>query len=102
MAYWYGWVLFLIVFANLKYLKIDPFNIPKIARLTLVIRGMFGVLANIFYNISMTYIPFSKASVLFWTNPMWIALLGRFFLGEKLSYFDWGACFLAFFGILLI
>lgn len=102
MAYWYGWALFILVFATFKKLKIDIFDIKKEARITLIIRGTIGVSANICYLISLTMISMSKASVLFWTNPLVIALLGRYLLKEKLSYYDWAACLLAFMGILLI
>ena len=65
-------------------------------------RGTVGVLANCLFNMSLLLIPLSKASVLFWTSPIIVALLGRVFLKEKLTIFDWVACFLAFLGILLI
>jgi len=102
MAYGYGWALFLIVYTNMRFLKIDPFEIPVKIRKTLILRGIVGVLANTCFNLAMTLIPMSKASVLFWTSPMVVAFLGRCFLNEKLSYFDYSACFMAFLGILLI
>eukprot|EP00347_Sterkiella_histriomuscorum_P016188 403354149 len=108
MAYWYGIALTILVILTFKYLKLDFLSVPKTfngdnsIRWTLLIRGTVGVCANIAYNISMTMISMSKASVLFWTNPIVIALLGKFLLKEKLTYFDWAACFMAFCGILLI
>ncbi|CDW78650.1 membrane protein [Stylonychia lemnae] len=102
LAYWYGWLLFLVVYANMRYQKIDTFSMSKEAIPTLILRGTIGVCANICFNIALQLISMSKASVLFWTNPIIIAILGRVFLKEKLTYFDWIACFLAFIGVLLI
>ena len=102
MAYWYGMVLLVFVLANMKWLSIDPFSIPVKARKTLLMRGVIGMIANCLFNMSMQLIPMSKASVLFWTSPIVVALLSRAFLKERLSLFDWLACFLAFLGIVLI
>ena len=102
MAYWYGIALFIMVFLTAKRLNLDVFSFSKESRATLFLRGTIGMAGNIFYNISLTFISMSKASVLFWTNPIVIAFLGKFFLGEKLTYYDWAACFLAFLGIIMI
>ena len=102
MAYGYGWTLFLIIYANMRYLKIDVFAIPIELRKTLILRGIVGFTTNICFNVALTLIPMSKASVLFWTSPMVVAILGRCFLNERLTSFDYAACLMAFIGILLI
>ncbi len=57
---------------------------------------------NVVYIISMEYISFSEATVIYWTSPVFTALGARYFLKENLSSFDWIAVVVAFFGILLI
>jgi len=44
----------------------------------------------------------TKATILFWTNPIFVALYSRIFLKERLSIFDWVAIFLAFIGVVLL
>lgn len=53
-----------------------------------VLIGLFqtvGVMSLLFY--SMRTISASTAAILLFTNPIWVALLGRFFLGESLHRF---------------
>jgi drug/metabolite transporter (DMT)-like permease len=40
--------------------------------------------------------------VIHWTNPVFTALAARFYLKERLSYYDWIGVFVSFLGILLI
>lgn len=47
-------------------------------------------------------IDLSKAAVLFWTNPMFTALFAYYFLGEKITPFDWAAITLMIIGIVVI
>ena len=51
---------------------------------------------------SLKFIPFSKASVFFWMSPVFTALIAHYLLHEKLTIYDWGAVFIAFFGIIII
>ncbi len=50
----------------------------------------------------MNFITFSEATVIFWSNPVFTAIGARFYLGERLTNYDWIACFVAFFGILMV
>jgi len=102
LAYWYGWVLLLLIFLSMKKIGVDIFAIPKECIPTVIMRGTVGVCSNISFNIALQFISMSKTSVLFWTNPIIIAILGRIFLKEKLTYYDWSAVIIAFIGVLLI
>jgi drug/metabolite transporter (DMT)-like permease len=51
---------------------------------------------------SIQLLELSKAAVIFWTNPMIIAVIAYLTLKERLTKFDVLAIILAFFGILLI
>jgi drug/metabolite transporter (DMT)-like permease len=60
------------------------------------------MISNVAYLVSMSFITFSEASVIFWTNPVFTAIGARYYLYECLSTFDWAAAIIAFLGILLI
>ena len=83
-------------------LKIDLFNVPKTARFPLLVRGIIGASCNAFAILALSYISLSKGQVLIQTISIFTALLSRFVLKEWLSYYDWGACFIAFFGVVLV
>ena len=59
-------------------------------------------MCNLSFLVSLLYISFSKASVLYWTCPIFTALMSKFYLNERLSYFDWVAAITAFIGIIII
>ena len=64
--------------------------------------GLMGFLGITSYYLSVQYIDFSKAAVLYWTNPMATALLSYFWLKEAISFVDWVAIACTFAGILFI
>jgi drug/metabolite transporter (DMT)-like permease len=88
--------------ATMKLLKEDLYPIPKKIRTTYIVRCVVGMMCNLTFLLSLKFIPFSKASVLFWTSPVFTAILAHYYLHEKLSYYDWGAVLVAFIGILII
>ncbi len=60
-------------------------------------RGLFGFAGNIFVNYAIKMIPLSKFTVLFYTNPFFIALFGWMVLKERITLYDMlgiGATFL--------
>jgi drug/metabolite transporter (DMT)-like permease len=60
------------------------------------------MICNLSFLLSLKFIPFSKASIFFWTSPVFTAIIAHYHLKEHLSIFDWAAVFIAFFGILII
>ncbi len=86
----------------MKYLKADLFPLPKGVRGTYIIRCVVGMMCNLTFLFSLQFISFAKASVLFWTSPVLIAVFAFLYLGEQLSKYDWAAVFIAFFGLLMI
>lgn len=65
-------------------------------------RCVLAMVSNVAYLISMNFISFSEATVIFWSNPVFTAIGARYYLGERLTYYDWVACFIAFVGILMV
>ena len=86
----------------MKYLKADLFPLPKEVRGTYLLRCIIGMMCNLSFLFSLQFIPFAKASVIFWTMPVFTALFAFLYLGEKLSVYDWGAVVIAFIGLLII
>ena len=80
----------------------DHMEVPKDLRVTVMLRAItgFGGIAGYFTATKLTSL--SKATVLYWMNPIFTALYARIFLKEKLSYYDWAAIFLSFGGVVLL
>ena len=83
-------------------MKKDLLDVPKDLRLTLLVRGVFGVLGHIFLITSLYFLEISEAAVIFWIHPMMIAIFANIALKESITKYDWIAIFLAFIGIFLI
>ena len=80
----------------------DHMEVPQDLRVTVLLRAVtgFGGIAGYFTATKLTSL--SKATVLYWMNPIFTALYARIFLKETLSCYDWAAIFLAFAGVVLL
>ncbi len=114
ITYWTGVSCFFSMFILMKYLESrtpmdqrggrpsrDIFKVPKEARLPLILRGIFGFTANITGAIAVRLIPLAKATVLFYTNPIFIAFLGWVILKEHITIFDMCGVAATFIGVLI-
>ena len=86
----------------IRFLGEDQFGVPKDLRPIILIRAVSGFLGITGYYVAIKMTSLSKASMLFYTNPIFTALFARIFLQEQISYYDWFSIFLAFFGIFLL
>ena len=86
----------------IRWTKKDIYKVPDGLRITFVLRNITGFLGITLYFVAIQYVDLSKAAVLYWTNPMFTAVVAYFALNETLSLADWGAIFLSFMGILVI
>jgi drug/metabolite transporter (DMT)-like permease len=89
-----GWRFLLAALATLPLVALDKGSwftalMPRTLRLrqaaTVVLIGLTqtaAVMGLLF--LAMQWIPASTAAILLFTNPIWVALLGRIFLGESL------------------
>lgn len=100
--YWVGLIMIVLQLFTMKYLKEDLYPIPKKVRFTYIVRCVIGMGGNLLYLLSLRFISVSKASVIAWTNPVFTAVMARYYLNERLSNYDWAAVYIAFFGILMI
>jgi len=80
----------------------DLFHLSKEERVPMFWRAIFGYIGLIGLYLSVAFTTLTKATVIFWTMPIFTALYARCFLQETLSVYDWFACFIAFFGMFLM
>ena len=71
-------------------------------RVTLILRSVAGFLGISGFFLALQYTDLSKATALYWTNPMMTAVIAYFWINESLKFVDWLAIFISFLGILII
>ena len=80
----------------------DHFLVRDDMRTTLILRSICAFLGVSGFYLALEYTDLSKATTLYWTNPMMTAVISYFALNESLNFVDWLAIFVSFFGILVI
>lgn len=68
----------------------------------LVLRGAFGATAMNLSIYAVKHMPLANSRVIFYTSPVYTAILGRIFLKESVSKFDLLATLLSLGGVVLI
>ena len=81
---------------------IDAFIIPEKARRPLLVRMSFGYVSNASMYAGLKLLSMSKLTLLFWTQPMFVGVMGYFALGERFTKFDAAGLLIVFFGVVLI
>lgn len=71
-------------------------------RSTLVLRSISAFLGSTGFYLALQYTDLSKATALYWTNPMMTAVIAYLVLNEHLSFIDWIAILVSFGGIIVI
>lgn len=79
--------------------KADAFYVPKEVRVALICRGVFGFMGNLAGTTGLKYIPLAKATVLFYTNPIFIGILAHILLKDRLTSIDIGGIAATFIGV---
>ena len=102
VIYWKAFSMFFFVYFFIRTSKEDHMCIPSDLRVTVFLRGLTGFMGLAGLFTAIRYTTLSKASILFWTNPIFTALYARIFLKESISYYDWASIFLMFFGVILL
>ena len=101
-TYFQSLVMVLLNFASFKTYGKDHLLVRDDMRTTLVVRSIFAFIGATGFYLALQYTELSKATALYWTNPMMTAVLAYFVLNETLNFVDWLAIFVSFFGILVI
>ena len=77
-------------------------EVPKTARFALILRGLSGFISNIFFQQSIKMISLTKQTLLFFTNPMFVALFAWIFLKERITKYEILQILATFCGVILI
>lgn len=102
VTYWQNIMLIVLYYGMLRSLRQDLFKVPEDLRISLIWLGFLGFMGITGYYLALQYIDLSKAAVLYWTNPMFTAVITYFWLRESISFIDWIAIGCSFAGIVLI
>ena len=77
-------------------------GVPKEFRKFVIIRGIIGFLGLNGIWGGIKFVPMSIASCIFYSAPIFTALLSGIFLGEHMTKYDFIAVIFAFFGVILV
>jgi drug/metabolite transporter (DMT)-like permease len=95
-------IMMILNFILFKAYTQDHMKVPSHLRVTLVLRSIYAFLGTVGYYLAIQYTDLSKATALYWTNPMMTAVIAHCVINEHLNFIDWLAIFVSFFGILVI
>jgi drug/metabolite transporter (DMT)-like permease len=101
-TYWNSIVMGILNLCLFKLNNKDHLLVRDDMRTTLVLRSICAFIGATGFYLALQYTDLSKATVLYWTNPMMTAMLSYFWINEALSFVDWLAIFVSFAGILVI
>ena len=65
-------------------------------------RGGLYVIGSFAFVISLRYLPFAEVVAIVFAGPMFMTLLGRFYLGESVGWHRLGAVLIGFMGVIVI
>lgn len=102
VTYWQSMFMMCLNFGLFKVYAKDHLTVPVNMRTTLVWRAITGFLGMTGYYLALEYTDLSKATTLYWTNPVFTAVIAYFWIDESLNFVDWLAIFTSFGGILVI
>lgn len=102
VTYWQNIILIVLYYGMLRSLRQDFLKVPDDLRTSLIWLGFLGFMGISSYYLALAYIDLSKAAVLYWTNPMFTAIITYFWIRESISFIDWIAIACSFTGIILI
>ena len=102
ITYWQSLFMTIVQYGMMRGLKKDPYAVPQGLRMTLILRNITGFIGITGYYLAIQYTDLSKAAVLYWTNPMFTAVIAYIWLKETLTLIDWAAIFTSFAGIIII
>lgn len=101
-TYWSSMIMGLFNFSLFKSAGRDHLLVRDDLRVTLIVRSVCAFLGATGFYLALQYTDLSKATALYWTNPMMTAVIAYFALNETLAFIDWLAILVSFAGILVI
>ena len=67
-----------------------------------LVRGTLGLVAFTAYYLALAALPLATVTTLFFTNPLFISVLGFIFLREAIGVYRWSAIVAGFVGVVII
>lgn len=101
-TYWQSIVMGILNLSLFKAYNRDHMLVRDDMRTTLILRSIAAFLGSTGFFLALQYTDLSKATALYWTNPMMTAVIAYLMINESLSFVDWLAIFTSFAGILVI
>ena len=102
VTYWQSMIMITLNFSLFKVYQKDHMQVPSAMRGTLVFRSITAFLGITGFYLALQYTDLSKATALYWTNPMMTAVISYCVLNEHINFIDWLAIFISFFGVIVI
>lgn len=100
--YWIALIMLIVNFWIIKYRNAFILDIPRKYHKVIILRSICGFVGYIGQVTAVKYMPVSTASCIFFTCPIWTALLAFLFLKEKINIYDVIQIVSAFLGIIII
>jgi len=101
-TYWNSIVMMILNLFMFKSYDRDHLLVRDDMRTTLILRSICAFVGATGFYLALQFTDLTKATVLFWTNPMITAVLSYLVIDEALSFIDWLAIAVSFGGILVI
>ena len=95
-------ILAICCFAQLVKDRVSIFSIPKNLLPLLLLRGLFGILSTIGLYLAFDFLPLSLATTLYYSHPIFVAIMCYFFLAEKLKKLEIISVISAMFGVIML
>lgn len=101
-TYWQAMIMVIMNLVSFKQTGKDHLLVRDDMRVTLIVRSVCAFLGVSGFYLALQYTDLSKATALYWTNPMMTAVIAYFALNESLNFIDWLSIIVSFAGILII
>eukprot|EP00826_Nyctotherus_ovalis_P066521 TRINITY_DN9839_c0_g2_i5.p1 TRINITY_DN9839_c0_g2~~TRINITY_DN9839_c0_g2_i5.p1 ORF type:complete len:313 (-),score=39.93 TRINITY_DN9839_c0_g2_i5:93-1031(-) len=102
ISYWRGLTMCLFNIIACLYFRISIFDIKREHSLTLFFRTFFGGAGQVLNTLQFGLLSLSKAQAMYYTYPIWTAIIGWLFLKERLNKYDIFSIVSAFTGVLIL
>jgi drug/metabolite transporter (DMT)-like permease len=82
--------------------RVSFIDIPRHLFKLILLRGLFGFMSTMGLYIAIDYLPMSLAVTVYYTQPIIVAIICFFILGERLGKLEILSIFSAMFGVVLL
>jgi len=102
ISYWRGLTMFGFNLSVCLYQKISPFDIKKEYSTSLFFRALFGAAGQVMNTFQFALLSLSKAQAMYYTYPLWTAIISWVLLKERLTKYDILSILSAFAGVIIL